>query len=164
MARGSCSTASRTSIPAEAQASVKTPPAPKKATREPVTLSESTGSSSEEGTGVAPLDISPIQVMGAIIIGGQVAKKAQTAETTTEGRAAKCTRTLEPARASPSPLADKRKKAVEHLASSQDNELLSAAEVTVESTLTSMAEMLSEKMFGGSLMFLIPASSLLLAI
>lgn len=66
-----------------------------------------------------------------------------------EDKASKCARTLEPARAAPSTLVDKGKKVVEHLSSAPDNELLSAAKVTAESTPASVVEMLHEKMFGG---------------
>lgn len=77
----------------------------------------------EEGTGVASLDIPPIQAVGAVIVGGHATKRARTAKTTTKGRIAKRTRTPKLAKAILSPLVDKRKKTVEHLASAPDNEL-----------------------------------------
>lgn len=70
-------------------------------------------------------------------------------ELATESKASKRARTIEPTRTAPPPLADKRKKAVEQLSFAPDNEILHAAEVTLESTPALAAKMLCEKMFGG---------------
>lgn len=98
---------------------------------------------SKEGTKTAPLDVQPLQAVGAITIKGKATKHA---------------RTSEPAGAAPSPPVGNGKKAVEHLSSVPDNELLNTAEVTVESMPTSVARMLCQRMFRGSLMLLTPTS------
>ncbi|XP_021594454.1 neural cell adhesion molecule 1-like [Manihot esculenta] len=131
VAGSSHSAVSRMSVPSKASALAKTPSSPKQTPKEPIALSESAESSSEEGT--TPLDVPPIQAMGAIVIQGRASKWARTSEPATESRAAKRTCTTEPARTTPSPSIDKGKKAVEHLSSTPDNELLNVVEVITES-------------------------------
>lgn len=121
-------------VPPKVQTSSKAALALKEIPKEPIAISESTESSSKEDTRIALLDVPPIQAMGAITIKGRVVKHA---------------RTSEPVGAAPSPPIDKEKKVVEHLSSILKNELLNITEVTVESTLASMARMLCERMFGG---------------
>lgn len=158
MAGGSRSVASRTSVPSKASSSAKTPPTPKETPKEPITLSESVESSSEEGTRTAPLDVPPIQIVGAILIRGSVVKWARTSKPAIEGKAAKLGRTSGPAETTPSLPADKGKKAMDHLSSALDNELLNAIEVTAESMLDSAARMMCERMLKGSQTLLIPGS------
>lgn len=136
---GSRFAASRTSVPPKALASSKAPLAPKEIPKEPIMVSESVESSSEEGIRSPPLNVSPIRAVGAIAIGG---------------RATRCARTSKPIEAVPSLPIDKGKKEVENLSFTPDNELLNATKVNVESTLASVAEMLCSKMFGGLQMFL----------
>lgn len=124
---GSRSTASKTLVLTEALAPAKTPP------KEPITLSESVESSSEEGTRTG---------RGSCRDRGRAAKQAQISKHVTKDRTAKRDRTLEPARVAPSPLVDKGKKTVEHLSSAPYNELLNTAEVTAEPTSASVTEML----------------------
>lgn len=70
--------------------------------KEPITISKSTKSSSDESTRTAPLDVPSIQAVGTITI---------------EGRATKRSRTSEPAGPSLSLPVDKGEKAIEHLSS-----------------------------------------------
>lgn len=121
-------------------------------------LSESVESSSEEGTKNAPLDVPPIQVVGAIVIEGRVAKCTRTSELAIESRTAKRARVSKPAGAAPSPPVDKGKKAEEHVSFAPDNELLNATKVTVESTSAFMAGMLCMRMFRGPGCFSFPFS------
>ncbi|XP_043813909.1 uncharacterized protein LOC110619837 [Manihot esculenta] len=95
-------------------------------------VSELAESSLEEGTRSPPLNVSSISAVGAITIESKVAQRARTLKVT------------EAILSSP---IDKRKKVVENLSSTPDNELLNGTEVNVESTLASMAEMLCDKIF-----------------
>lgn len=86
---GSRSIASRASIPAKVPTSSKSPAAPKTASREPISISKYTESSLREGARVAPLDVPPLQAMGAIVIGGVASKRARISKPATESRLAK---------------------------------------------------------------------------
>ncbi|XP_043811749.1 uncharacterized protein LOC122723509 [Manihot esculenta] len=149
-AEGSQSAASRASILAKAPASAKSPITLKSASKEPIAISESAERGSKEGTGVAPLDVPPLQAVGAIVIGGAASKRVRTSELATEGRAPKRARATRPTKIALPPFADKGKKVVEQLSSTLDNELLNAAEVTPESMLALVAKMFCNKMFGGT--------------
>lgn len=80
------------------------------------------------------MDVPPIRVAGTITI---------------EGKVAKCARTSELLGAGPSPPVDKGKRVVENLSSALNNELLNATEVTAESMLAFVAEILCGRMFEG---------------
>lgn len=110
--------------------------------KELIVVSESTNSSSEEGTRFAPLDVPSIRAMGAITVKGIAAKRARTSELLGT---------------TPSPPIDKEEKVVENLSFTSDNELLNAAEITAKLMPPSMAEMLCGRMFEGSQMLLTPA-------
>lgn len=94
------------------------------------------------------MNVPPIQAVRAVVIEGESPKHAWTSEPTIDGRAAKCTWTSKPVGTTPSPPVDKEKKAVEHLSSAPDNKLLNDAEMTIESTPTSVTRMLCKRMFG----------------
>lgn len=95
-------------------------------------VSELAENSLEESTRSPPLNVSSIRAVGAITIESKVAKRARTLKVT------------EAILSSP---VDKRKKIVENLSSTPDNELLNGTEVNAESTLASMAKMLCDKIF-----------------
>lgn len=75
------SMAFRTSVPPKSSASSKAPFAPKKVPKEPIMVSKSVESSSEEGSRSPPLNVSPIRAVGVITIEAQAAKLARTLKT-----------------------------------------------------------------------------------
>lgn len=148
---GSRFAASRASIPTKALAPAKSLAALKSTSKEPIAIGESAKSGSKESIRVAPLDVPPLQVVGGHCDWSAVSKRARTSEPATKGGVAKRAHSTGPMKIAPPPSIDKGKKVVEHLSSTPYNELLNAAEVTLESMPASAAKELCNKMFKGTL-------------
>lgn len=84
MLGGSCSTAFRISVPPKMSTFSKALAAPKEAPKEPpkepIVVSESQEDNSEEGSKSLTLSVSPIRIVGNIVIGGKTTKRARTSK------------------------------------------------------------------------------------